>query len=486
MARPGRIIEAEQRSQVQQADGRLAGRLGKLPLSRQLLSLAIWPLLEQILGFLVNTVDLVLATRMAEGEARIAVMDALGLGGYVMWLMMILQSAAATGVLAIVSRASGARRPEEACHGLVQGVLAGLFMGTLSGLVIRLTLVDLIRLFGLSDDAAAYAFDYLSVLAWSCPFLGIFYACTYALRGVGDTRRPFLIMLAINLVNTSLSAGFVFLAPPVGGRGIAGLAWGSLLAWLFGTALVIALLARNKRPADDEISLTLRHANWTPHRNMLARIGRVGLPQGIEMLGMWMIHAYVIRFITGLAVDGALGAHIMAIRIESLSFLPGFAIGTASATLIGQYLGARNPTMAHRALRKAWLYALAFMSATGIFFLLSPETIVRLILPASDVQATRLIAITVPLIFLCGIFQPALATTIVMKTSLRGAGATRTVMAWSFACLIFFRVVGITLYDHFAELTLIVIWVFMSLDLFVQAAIFAVISFKGKWLEVKV
>lgn len=486
MARPGRIIEAEQRSQIQRADGTLAGRLGKLPLGQQLLSLAIWPLLEQILGFLVNTVDLVLATRMADGEARMAVMDALGLGGYVMWLMMILQGAAATGVLAVVSRAAGARKPDEARHGLVQGILAGLFMGAFSGLLIRLTLPDLIHLFGLSDAAAGYAFEYLSVLVWSCPFLGIFYACTYALRGVGDTRSPFFIMLVINLANASLSAGFVFLDPPLGGRGIAGLAWGSLLAWLLGTALVLALLARKKRPQDEDIRLSLREARWIPHRGMMTRIARVGLPQGIEMLGMWMIHAYVIRFITGLAVDGALGAHIMAIRIESLSFLPGFAIGTASATLIGQYLGARNPAMAQKSLKTAWISALGFMSATGIFFLLFPETIVRLILPASDVQATELIAITVPLIFLCGIFQPALATTIVMKTSLRGAGATRTVMSYSFVSLILFRVVGITLYDHFADLTLITIWIFMSLDLFVQAAVFAVISFRGKWLETRV
>lgn len=486
MARPGKIIEAEQRSSVQDADGSLAGRLGKLSLGRQVIALAIWPFLEQILSFMVNTVDLILATRMADGDSRVAIMDALGLGGYVMWLMMILQGAVATGVLAIISRAAGARKPDEAREGLVQGILAGLLMGILSGLLIRLSLPALIRVFGLTDAAAGYAFDYLSILCWSCPVLGIFYACTNSLRATGDTRTPFFIMLLINVSNAVLSACFVFLKPPIGGMGIAGLAWGSLLAWVLGAIVVVALLYRNPNPQSDEITLTLRQADWTPKREMMTRIARVGLPQGIEMLGMWLIHAYVLRFITGLAFAGALGAHFIAIRVESLSFLPGFAIGTATATLVGQYLGANNPAMAMKALRTAWVYALIFMSAIGAFFLIAPEVIVRLILPETDAQATQLIAVAVPLVFICGIFQPALATTIVMKTSLRGAGATKTVMTWSFACLILFRIVGLTLYDAFADLTLNIIWIFMALDLFVQAIVFSTIASRGKWLDAKV
>ena len=219
---------------------------------------------------------------------------------------------------------------------------------------------------------------------------------------------------------------------------------------------------------------------------MITRIGRVGLPQGIEMLGMWLIHAYVLGFITSLPFEGALGAHFIAIRVESLSFLPGFAMGTAAATLVGQYLGAKNPGMAMKALRTTWIYALVFMSAIGIFFLIAPQVIVRLILPETDDEAARLIALAVPLVFMCGIFQPALATNLIMKTCLRGAGATRTVMIWSYASLIFFRVIGITLADVYWELTLTRIWIFMSVDLFVQAIIFSIIAYRGKWLEAKV
>ena len=479
-------MEAETRSAAQSADGQLAGRLGKLSLSRQILTLALWPFLEQILSFMVNTVDLILATRMAEGEARVAIVDALGLGGYVMWLMMILQGAVATGVMAIISRATGARNQEEARQGLVQGILAGLLMGLISGILIRLNLPYIIQTFGLSGTASTSAFAYLSILCWTCPILGILFAATNALRAIGDTRTPFIVMLLINLSNAALSSAFVFLSPPIGGMGIDGLAWGSLCAWIIGTVVIIALLFRKTQPKADEVTLTLQKASWKPQRQMITRISRVGIPQGIEMLGMWLIHAYVLSFITALPFRGALGAHFIAIRVESLSFLPGFAMGTAATTLVGQYLGAQNPRMAMKSLRITWLYSVIFMGTIGIFFLVAPQVIVHLILPATDAEATRLINLAIPLVFLCGIFQPALATNLIIKTCLRGAGATRLVMTYSYTSLILIRVIGLTLANHFWGLTLNMIWIFMTIDIFVQSIIFSIIANRGKWLEAKV
>lgn len=489
MARPGKTIEASERSSIQLAnEGLLAGRLGRLSLGRQVVTLAIWPFLEQILGFLVATVDLLLATRMAEGDSRIALMDALGLGGYLVWLMMILQGSVASGVLAIVSRASGARNQEEARKGLAQGLLTGLLTGTISGFIFRLSLPLIITIFALSPEAAVHAENYLNILCWTCPCMGVLFSANNALRGTGDTRTPFVVMLAVNLINAVFSFLFVFGPEPIGGQGIEGLAWGTLLAWGAGAVIILIILLLKNPDTDDSegVTLSLRGQSWRPQRAMISRIAKVGLPQGVEMLGMWLIQAYTVNFITRLPIQGALGIHFIAIRVESLSFLPGFAIGAAGATLVGQYLGARNPTMALKALRTAWLYALIFMSSIGIFFLIAPEVMIRLILPETDAQATRLIELAVPLIFLCGVFQPALATSIVMKTCLRGAGATNTVMIWSFISLFVFRAVGVTIGTVYFNIGLTGIWVLMSIDLAVQAIIFTIIAHRKKWMEITV
>ena len=86
-------MEASQRA----AEVALGGRLAGLSLRRQVLVLAMWPLLEQILASVVGLTDLLISGRMAEGAERVAILDAMGLGGYVGWFFNILQGAVATG-----------------------------------------------------------------------------------------------------------------------------------------------------------------------------------------------------------------------------------------------------------------------------------------------------------------------------------------------------------------------------------------------------
>jgi len=125
MSKPGASVGASQRA----AEVRLGGRLAGLSLPRQVLTLAMWPLMEQVLAFFVGLTDLLIAGRMVDGADRVAVLDAMGLGGYVAWFFNILQAAVATGVMALVSRATGASDHGLANRALGQGLWLGLAAG---------------------------------------------------------------------------------------------------------------------------------------------------------------------------------------------------------------------------------------------------------------------------------------------------------------------------------------------------------------------
>ncbi len=118
----------------------------------------------------------------------------------------------------------------------------------------------------------------------------------------------------------------------------------------------------------------------------MARIVRVGAPQALEIAGMWLIHAFGIRVIAGLKDEGALGAHILAIRVESMSFLPGFAIATAAAALAGQYLGAGSRELAVRAVRLCWKSAVVLMSMMGVFFVFGRHLLIGWMAPGSELH----------------------------------------------------------------------------------------------------
>jgi putative MATE family efflux protein len=474
MSKPGASVEASQRA----VEVRLGGRLAGLSLPRQVFTLAMWPLMEQLLAFFVGMTDLLIAGRMVTGTERVAVLDAMGLGGYVVWFFNILQAAVATGVMALVSRATGARDHELANRALGQGLWLGLAAGCGSWVLLRAGIAPLIGWVGLGAEASAEAHDYLHMLAWSGPFSGVVFAISAALRGSGDTRTPFMAMIVVNAVNVALSWALVFAPEPIGGHGIVGIAAGTVAGWIAGVLTIVLSLRREGGVG----TLYWSAASLRPHATTMRRIMRVGAPQSLEIAGMWMIHAYSLRVIAGLGVSGAMGAHILVIRLESMSFLPGFAIATAGAALAGQYLGAGSKEMAVRAVRLCWKAGVLLMSSAGIFILLGRKQLISWMAPGSELHAN----LAEPLLLVCAVTQPFFATCIILKTAMRGAGATHTVMRWSFASMLFYRVLLLWLLASFAQPTLVAVWIVLGLDILTQSAIFTRLHFRGKWLDARV
>jgi putative MATE family efflux protein len=468
--------ESDRASQTSAAV-RLGGRLGGLSLPRQVLVLAAWPLLEQVLAFFVGLTDLLISGRMAVGPDRVAILDAMGLGGYVGWFFNILQGAVATGVMALVSRATGGREHGLANRGLGQGLWLGAAAGFGSLLLLQLGIPLLVQWIGLSSAAGVQAEIYLRVLSFSGPFSGAMFAVNAALRGAGDTRTPFLAMVVVNLVNMALSWTLVFAPAPWGGHGVAGIATGTVCGWIAGFLTTAFLLGRGKAAG-----LHWARASLKPHWETMQRILRIGAPQSLEIAGMWLIHAYGIRVIAGLRDEGALGAHILAIRVESMSFLPGFAIATAAATLAGQYLGAGSKPLAERAVRVCWGLAVGLMSLMGVFFVLFRYQLIGWMAPASGLH----LRLAAPLLVVCALAQPFFATCIILKTAMRGAGATGIVMRWSFGSMLFYRVGMLWALANYGTLSLTGVWVVLSADLVTQALIFTRLHRRGEWLNARV
>jgi putative MATE family efflux protein len=456
---------------------KLPGKLGEMSLAMQVLTLAMWPLLEQVLAFFVGITDILIAGWMSSGDERIAIMDAMALGGFVAWFLFIFQGAVATGVLALVSRATGARDSKLASLALGQGVWLGALAGFAAFLVLQAGLSLLIGWMGLSEGATVFAHDYIRVLAWSGPIAGATFAVNAALRGSGDTRTPFLTMVVVNVVNFTTSILFVFGPEPFGGMGVKGIALGTVVGWMAGLITVVTILAFRKSEG-----LRWRREELMFHFETIVRIWRVGLPQAIEVAGMWLIHSYALRVISNLKQEGALGAHVMAIRLEAMSFLPGFAIAAAAAALTGQYLGAGSKDLAKQAVRFSWKLAVGVMLLMGICFVLGREVLIGLLAPGSELH----LSLATPLLVVCAITQPFFATCIILKTTMRGAGATRLVMRWAFSSMLFYRIGVLWVISSLNMITLTGVWIVLSIDLITQAIVFSRLHFKGKWLDAKV
>lgn len=398
-----------------------SGRVGTLPaggLSRQMIWLAAPMLGEQCLNMLVGFVDTVLAGTISK-EATTAV----GAASYMNWIVMLAFSLVGVGAAAIVGRALGARDHTTARRTLHQAMLLAAAMGfavcTATFLLAPTFAAYLTRTPAAFEPTVAYtrivAFAYL---------LGSFNLVgSGLLRIAGDTRTPLMVMSVVNVLNVVISWALV---TGVGGLslGVEGIAIGTLAARSAGGLLMLGVLLRGRG------ALKLRFPELRLHGPTMSRVLRLGLPAAMDTGMMSIAQLLFIRIIADSGAQDAatvnFAAHIIGVEVEALSYLPAFAWGTATATLVSQYLGAGRPELALRAARLALIHGAILGAATGAIYALFAGPIYGVM-----TRDPAVIAVGVPAFRLLGAAQPFLCMAIVATTALRGAGDTRTTMWYS-------------------------------------------------------
>ena len=102
------------------------------------------------------------------------------------------------------------------------------------------------------------------------------------------------------------------------------------------------------------------HFTWMrPDWEMIRRMLRIGGPAGAEATLMWVAQIGFIKIVAHTASGDAatinFAAHMIAVRMTAITYLPAAAWMTAAATLVGQYLGAGQPRNSARAAHLAAL-----------------------------------------------------------------------------------------------------------------------------------
>jgi Na+-driven multidrug efflux pump len=167
--------------------------------------------------------------------------------------------------------------------------------------------------------------------------------------------------------------------------------------------------------------LRLDGSALSPDVALIRRLFRVGLPGGADVATVLGCHLWFVSMINGLGTLAA-AAHMLAVRIESIAYLPGAAFQVAAATMAGQYLGAGDHDRATRGVRAACSVAIAVMCSAGLLFYFGAEMLTTFFI--GDATSPTAIA-AMPLLRIAAFAMPAMSLAMVLSGALRGAGDTR-------------------------------------------------------------
>ncbi|HEX4682928.1 MAG TPA: MATE family efflux transporter [Gemmatimonadaceae bacterium] len=323
------------------------------------------------------------------------------------WAIISLAEMIGVGLTSVAARRLGERRPDEAARLAGDGTVFAVLLGLAVAVAGSLALPSLLSIMEMPADVTALATRYLHTYLVGTPLIYGFFAVDATFRASGDTRTPFVLLLASVAVTLLLDPLLMLGIGPFPTLGIAGAAIATITTR--GVAFIMGATLATRRGL-------LRFGPLSAER--IWSFCRVGLPTAITGMTFSFIYVLLTRTVTRFGTP-ALAAIGIGHRVESWLFMIGVGFGAATAAIVGQNLGAGR---ADRASRAAWM-ATGYCTLMGVVAfaleLVIPRQFASLFSsdPAVIAEATNYLRIA-------SISQLAICAEVVLEGALGGAGET--------------------------------------------------------------
>ncbi len=329
--------------------------------TKLLLKFAFPLFVSNALQAIYNIVDMIVVGQYIGGEG----MSAVSIGGDVLHLLTFVAMGFSSAGQVLISQDVGAKHMDAVRKtiGTMFTFLLGISVVISVGCYfIRDLMLDL-----LNTPVESYAFtmDYTVTCIFGLFFIYGYNIVSAILRGMGDSRRPFVFIAIAAVVNIVLDLAFV--------AGLGMEVFGAALATVISQGLSFIIALTYLYIKKESFGFDFRPASFKIDRQAFKKLVALGVPMAIQsaainlskiVLTSW-INLYGVVFS---ALSGLYNKINMMIGIVSQSFT------TAGSTMVGQSLGARKYDRVPK-IMKVVLYSSVFIStvlAVALFFFSEP------------------------------------------------------------------------------------------------------------------
>ena len=375
--------------------------------SKQLVVFA-WPLfLSNLLQVVYNMVDMI----VVGNELGKAGLSAVSVGGDLAHLLTFVAMGFSNAGQVIIAQYIGAKERHK----------IGTFIGTMSSFLaisaLILSVVGLLcqdgMLLLMNTPKAAYdgAKNYATISMIGLIFIYGYNTVSAILRGMGDSKHPFVFISIAAVLNLLLDLLFVC----VFHMGAGGAALATVISQAISFILCTAFLAKNRRRFELDVSLGA-FMRW--NKTMLGDLLKLGIPMAIKTASIQVSKLFVNSWINGYGVEVSAFAGVVN-KIAGVANLISMAMNTAGSTMVGQNIAAGEFGRVKKIMRDIAIITLIVAVILSLAFALFPKEIIGLFTEEADTDVLALAPGFVPIAAL--LFFGASARAI-MNALLNGSG----------------------------------------------------------------
>lgn len=439
--------------------GRAMVRSEKLNL---IVGLSIPSMLAQISTVMMFFIDASMVGHLgAEASASIGLIES------TTWLVGSLLSAAATGFSVQVAHFIGANDFVKARqvfrHALICGLAFSVFL-SLIGVGIHSHLPYWL---GGGADIASASSGYFLIYSLVLPFVYLYHTSEMMLKSAGNMHTPSVMAVLVCICDVIFNYIFIYICK----FGVVGAAMGTALAYICISLPNLYLSACKNRM----LNLRQDHVRFHWVKEYVQRACKISIPiaiQNILMSGAQIVSTMIVAPLGNIAI----AAHSFAITAESLCYMPGYGIGDAATTLVGQTHGAGRIDLCKNFAYMTVGLGMLVMALMGvIMYVFAPEMIGVL----SPVEAIRQLGTTC--LRIEAFAEPFFAASIVTYCVCVGAGDTFKPAAINLGTM---WLVRLTLaYGLSKSYGLEGVWIAMATELTFRGVLFLIRLFRSSWMK---
>ena len=438
-----------------------------------LLSLpAILAQLSSILMFYID--DAMVGSLGAQASASI------GIVATSMWLFWSIISCAATGFSVQVAHRVGANDLDGARSIFRQSLLASLALAVVTGLAGAFISQPLPHWLGGEEAICGDASTYFLIFTLGAPLAMIDMLASAMLRCAGNIKVPSMANIVMCILDVCFNFFLIFptrtldvlghdILVPGAGLGVAGAAIGTLTAEGV-IALYLLWYATTRCP---ELRLRGLRGSFVPERPVLGEAADIAAPILLQRVLMNVAQITITVIVAPLGAV-AIAANALGITAESLCYMPGYGIGEAATTLVGQSYGAGRYRLTERFAWMTTLLGIAVMTVMGAVMYVAAPLMMASLTPDEAVRQLGTECLRIE-----AWAEPGFAASIVAMSCFVGAGDTRKPAMMNLFSMWAVRVTLVALLAP--RYGLQGVWLGMAVELTFRGIIFLARMKWGRW-----
>lgn len=439
--------------------------------------LSLPSILAQVTNVMMFFIDQAMVGRLGAQAAA-----SIGLVESTTWLFGGIAGAVSMGFSVQVAHFIGANDFEKARQVVRHGIITAFCMSLLIMLIAAIVSQPLPYWLRGGADIAPDASRYFLIFAMAAPFFQMNNLASSMLKCEGNMRIPSLLSVIVCVLDVvfnfllifpsrSISLFGIDIFIPGAGLGVTGAAIGTGLAYVV-VSLTQSWMAFFRSKI---LSVRINRERFVFVGSYLKNAFNIGAPMALQMFLMSSAQVISTAIVAPLG-NFAIAANTFAITAESLCYMPGYGIGDAATTLIGQSMGAGRSDLCRSFARMTVWSGMIIMAVMGVVMYFFAHDMMAIMTPVSEIQQLGAQSLRIE-----AFAEPMYAASIVTYSVCVGAGDTLRPALINLSSMWFVR---LTLaYLLAKDYGLPGVWTAMAIELTFRGTLFLIRLYRGKWMR---